>query len=161
MFSLPFDGRSMRSTRAILSVIACLSSLPAEAGEARQALLGRWKWSDERPGETVTAKVTSGQSFSRLAFLPSGKVVGFQYLAAVFHGGGEALESGYGRYRIRGRFLEVTPPDRDGSTGWPNRDGVYHSTYRCGYRMDATAAAFQLSNCPLSGTWIRDGDVPR
>ena len=85
-------------------------------------------------------------------------------MAGVFSGGGEVLESGYGHYRIGGSSLSVRPPKRVESDGWPGRNEVYGSTYRCGLAMDAASKSLALSNCPLSGTWTREvesSDAPQ
>lgn len=154
---------SARHHRAALRAIACVSAAacvlvctvasPSRADEGAASLLGRWRRGDDRPGQAT------GGSFSQLEFLPRGKMVGLQFMAHVFSHGGEVLESGYGHYRIRRFFLSVTPPKRVESDGWPGRGEVDGSTYRCGLAMDSASASFVLSNCALSGTWVREPEA--
>jgi hypothetical protein len=129
----------------------------ASANQNNSNLLGWWVWNERGLSLLEFKRARQNKESYSLTFGRNGLVEAMVYMPhGLENGVGEAL-SNTGRYRIVGRRLIITR-ENVSAEGWPSRDSNPPYRYSCRITVAPDAASFRLKDCPIDGTWLREGE---
>lgn len=148
----------MKLSIALGAVFLTVSGFePASANQTNFNLLGRWVWNERGLPLPEFKQERQNKGSYSLNFGRNGLVEAMVYMP---HGLGKGVGEGLsttGRYRIVGRRLIITREHVPHEV-WPSRDSNPPYRYSCRITVAPDTASFRLEDCPIHGTWLREGD---
>ncbi|GLS19453.1 hypothetical protein GCM10007874_24700 [Labrys miyagiensis] len=137
--------------RAILvCVAASIVTTPTAWGktEGTKSIVGSWVW-NRKNLSPEDQRITTGFTFKA-----DGTMEAMEWSKdGIGPNMGEGLGD-EGHYRLRGDQLTITSSS-DPQTGWPIWRAGHRVRYHCRVRFAANASSFHLSQCAISGEWLR------